>query len=71
MIKGQAEIKLRRIGTEQVYNFTLDGKEPAFVDMQVWYTHNITNTGKEDLYTIFWVNEFFDPNDTDTYNEDV
>lgn len=71
VIKGKAEIKLRRIGTKEVYTFNLDGKEPAFVDMPVWYTHNITNTGKEDLYTIFWVNELFDVNDPDTYYEEV
>jgi len=71
VIKGKAEIKLRKIGAEKVFNFNLDGKEPAFVDMPIWYTHNITNTGEEDLYTLFWVNEFYDPNDPDTYYEKV
>ncbi|MBE0674030.1 MAG: NAD-dependent epimerase/dehydratase family protein [Bacteroidales bacterium] len=71
VIKGKARIQLRRIGTDKVINFDLDGTEPAFVDMPVWHTHNITNIGSEDLYTIFWISEFFDPSDPDTFFEKV
>ncbi len=71
VIKGKARIQLRRIGTDKVTNFDLDGTEPAFVDMPVWHTHNITNIGSEDLYTIFWISEFFDPRDPDTFFEKV
>lgn len=71
VIKGKALIQLRRIGTDEVLNFELNGNEPSYVDMPVWYTHNIKNTGTEELYTIFWINEFFDPNDADTYMETV
>lgn len=71
VIKGKALIQLRRIGSDQVYNFELDGEEPSFVDMPIWYTHNIKNIGEEELYTIFWINEFFDANDPDTFFEEV
>lgn len=71
VIKGKALIQLRRIGTNEVLDFYLDGDEPAYVDMPVWYTHNIKNIGEEELYTNFWINEFFDPNDPDTYFENV
>lgn len=71
VIKGKAQIQLRRIGTDKVLNFELDGTEPAYVDMPVWYTHNITNVGEEDLYTIFWINEFYDPDDPDTFFENI
>ena len=71
VIKGRARIDIRRIGTDNVLTFELDGNEPAFVDMPVWYTHNITNIGEETLYTIFWINEQFDPGDADTYFEKV
>ena len=67
VIKGKAQIQLRRIGTDKVLSFELDGSEPSYVDMPVWYTHNITNTGNDDLYTIFWINEPYDPTDPDTY----
>jgi UDP-2-acetamido-2,6-beta-L-arabino-hexul-4-ose reductase len=69
VIKGKALIQLRRIGTDRIMNFELDGTEPAFVDMPIWHTHNITNTGTEDLYTIFWISEFYDPGDPDTFFE--
>jgi UDP-2-acetamido-2,6-beta-L-arabino-hexul-4-ose reductase len=71
VIKGKALIQLRKIGTDNVLNFELDGREPAYVDMPVWYTHNITNVGDEDLYTIFWINEFYNPADSDTFFEKV
>jgi UDP-2-acetamido-2,6-beta-L-arabino-hexul-4-ose reductase len=71
VIKGKALIQLRRVGTSEVHNFYLDGNEPAYVDMPIWYTHNIKNIGDDTLYTIFWINEPFDPADPDTYIETV
>ncbi len=71
VIRGKARISLRRIGTDKVLTFDLDGSTPAYVDMPVWYTHNITNTGDDDLYTIFWINEHYDPADPDTFFEEV
>jgi UDP-2-acetamido-2,6-beta-L-arabino-hexul-4-ose reductase len=71
VIKGKALIELRKINTTEVLSFELNGNEPSFVDMPIWYTHNIKNIGSEDLYTIFWINEFFNPNDPDTYFETV
>lgn len=67
VIRGKALIELRRIGTDQVLSFELDGAQPSFVDMPVWFTHNIKNIGTEDLYTIFWINEFYDAKDPDTF----
>jgi UDP-2-acetamido-2,6-beta-L-arabino-hexul-4-ose reductase len=71
VIKGKALIQLRQIGTDKVLDFYLSGNEPAYVDMPVWFTHNIKNIGEEELYTIFWINEFFNPEDADTYFENV
>jgi UDP-2-acetamido-2,6-beta-L-arabino-hexul-4-ose reductase len=71
VIKGKALIQLRRIGTQVVYDFFLDGNEPAYVDMPIWYTHNIKNIGDNILYTVFWINEPFEVNDPDTYFEIV
>lgn len=67
VIKGKALIQLRKIDTDEVFDFYLDGIEPAYVDMPIWYTHNIKNIGEEELYTIFWINEAFNPLDPDTY----
>ena len=71
VIKGCARIELRRIGTEKKISFELNGEKPSFVDMPVWHTHNITNIGREELYTIFWINELYDQTDPDTYFEKV
>jgi len=71
VIKGKALIQLRRIGTDEVLDFYLDGEEPAYVDMPIWYTHNIKNIGEDVLYTNFWINEFYNPEDADTFFEDV
>lgn len=71
VIKGKALIQLRKIGTTEVINYYLTGEEPAYVDMPIWYTHNIKNIGEEELYTMFWINEFYDANDPDTYFEKV
>jgi len=71
VIKGKARIHLRRIGTDTIISFDLDGDKASFIDIPIWFTHSIINIGKDELYTIFWINEFFDPNDPDTYYEQV
>lgn len=71
VIKGKALIQLRKIDTDEILDFYLDGEEPAYVDMPIWYTHNIKNIGEEELYTIFWINEPYNPEDADTYFETV
>jgi UDP-2-acetamido-2,6-beta-L-arabino-hexul-4-ose reductase len=71
VIKGKALIQMRKIGGNEVLEFYLDGDEPSYVDMPIWYTHNIKNIGNEILYTNFWINEFYDPLDSDTFFEEV
>jgi UDP-2-acetamido-2,6-beta-L-arabino-hexul-4-ose reductase len=71
VIKGKALIQLRKIGTTEVFDYFLSGEEPAYVDMPIWYTHNIKNIGEGELYTMFWINEFYDAKDPDTYFEKV
>jgi len=71
VIKGKVKIELRRIGTDEVITYLLDGAKPAFVDMPIWHTHNITNMGDEELLTLFWINEPYDAKDPDTYFEKV
>jgi UDP-2-acetamido-2,6-beta-L-arabino-hexul-4-ose reductase len=71
VIEGKASIKLRKYGMDEIIEYTLDGEEPAYVDMPIWFTHNITNIGDTELLTMFWINEVYDPNDPDTYYEPV
>lgn len=67
VIKGEAIIQLRKVGTDEILEFYLNGEQPAFVDMPIWYTHNIKNIGESELFTIFWINEPYNPEDPDTY----
>jgi len=71
VIKGKARIQLRRVGSDNVLDFELDGRKPSYIDMPIWHTHNITNIGTDALYTIFWISEFYDPSDPDTFFEKV
>lgn len=67
VVKGKAKIQMRKVGDDEVLEFELDGNNPSFVDIPIWYTHNISNIGVEELLTMFWINEPYDSNDPDTY----
>jgi len=71
VLSGQARISLRRLFTDQVVSFDVDGETPAIVDMPTMWVHNITNTGPGDLTTLFWTHELFDPSAPDTFPEPV
>lgn len=71
VIKGEATIKMRKINTTEIFEFKLNGEKPSFVDMPIWFTHNITNIGQDELITMFWINEFYDEKDADTFFEMV
>jgi len=71
VIRGEAEIKLRRIDEVAVTTYKVNGLEPNVIMIPPGYTHNITNTGNSDLITLFWANEIFDPNKTDTFSLEV
>lgn len=71
VIKGEARIKIRKINTKEIIEFNLTGDVPSFVDMPIFYTHNITNIGNSELITLFWINEFYNPDEPDTFYEEV
>lgn len=71
VLRGEAEIRLRRLFHSDVVTFKVSGERPALVDMPTMWTHSITNVGHGDLTTMFWANELFDPMSSDTYPEPV
>ncbi len=71
VIQGKAKIEIRKIGSNKKFSFEIDGNNPAYIDMPVWHTHNIKNIGTDELITIFWINEFYDKHDADTFYEKV
>jgi UDP-2-acetamido-2,6-beta-L-arabino-hexul-4-ose reductase len=72
VVFGHGLIQERKIDTDEVLNFEVSGDEIKVVYMLPGYTHNIINLSKtEDLVTIMWANECFDPVKPDTYSEPV
>lgn len=71
VIKGEAIIKLRRYNDDKILSFHLSGTTPSYVDMPIWYLHNITNVGADELYTVFWINEPYNASDPDTFFENI
>jgi len=71
VLRGEAEIRVRRLLHEDVLSFRVSGDVAAFVDMPSMWAHNITNVGQTELLTLFWSNEIFDPRRPDTYPEQV
>ena len=71
VIKGQAMVQMRKIGSEEIFSFILDGRTPSYVDIPIWYTHNISNIGDEELITVFWINEPYNIENPDTWMEPV
>ncbi|HUM89577.1 MAG TPA: capsular polysaccharide biosynthesis protein CapF [Prolixibacteraceae bacterium] len=72
VVSGKALIQERKIGTEEVLNFEVSGEKIEAVHMLPGYTHNIINLSKtEDLITLMWANEPFDPTKPDTFFEKV
>ncbi|CCH17335.1 NAD-dependent epimerase/dehydratase family protein [Micromonospora lupini] len=71
VLRGTAEISLRRVGDTDVVRFPVSGDEPVVIDMPTMWAHNITNTGPDELLTLFWTNELFDPQRPDTWPEPV
>lgn len=72
VVSGHALIQERKIGTDEVMEFEVSGDKIEAVHMLPGYTHNIINLSKtENLVTVMWANELFDPNHPDTYHENV
>lgn len=71
VVKGKAAIRFRRIGRGEITEYIVSGDRLEVVDIPCGYTHNIENIGEEDLVTIMWASEPFDPEKPDTYFEKV
>lgn len=72
VVSGHGLIQERKIGTDEVLEFEVSGDEIKAIHMLPGYTHNIINLSKtEDLVTVMWANERFDPSKPDTYFEEV
>ena len=71
VVEGKAKIRLRKIGSDDVYTFEVNGENPQAIDIPTLHTHNISNVGDGPLLTLFWSAELFDPENPDTYYVEV
>ena len=72
VVSGHGLIEERKIGTDEVLRFEVSGEKIEAVHMLPGYTHNIINlSDTEDLVTVMWANERFDPDHPDTFGEIV
>ena len=72
VVSGHGLIQLRKEGTDEVLNYEVSGDKIEAVHMLPGYTHNIINlSATQDLVTVMWANEQFNPNHPDTYFDTV
>ncbi len=71
VVNGEALIRFRRHGSDEIYEYHVSGSKLEVVDIPPGYTHSIVNIGNTDLVTLMWCNECFDPGKPDTVYEAV
>lgn len=67
VVSGKGRIQFRRVDSDEIIEYTVNGDEIVVVDIPTGYTHNIINEGETDLVTFMWCNECFNPKKPDTY----
>lgn len=71
VVQGEAVIRVRKVLTNEVWEYSVSGDAPAPVDMPTLHTHSIENVGSGPLLTLFWTHDLFDPQKPDTYADKV
>ncbi|MBR5375974.1 MAG: NAD-dependent epimerase/dehydratase family protein [Lachnospiraceae bacterium] len=71
VVRGKGLIRFRRLGEEKIYDYHVNGDKLQVVEIPTGYTHCIINEGDEDMVTVMWANEPFNPENPDTYHEEV
>lgn len=71
VVSGKGVIRFRKIGDDKVIEYRVSGDKIEVVDIPVGYTHSIKNEGDNNLVTVMWASEPFNPEKPDTYFEEV
>lgn len=67
VVKGTGVIRFRALDSTEVIEYHVSGDKLEVVDIPTGYTHNIENVGEDDMVTVMWANEVFDPDHPDTF----
>ncbi|MBC2741997.1 MAG: SDR family oxidoreductase [Desulfosarcina sp.] len=71
VLQGTAIIRFRHIESDQVLEYRVQGEDYRVLDIPPGYTHSIENVGVDELVTLFWSSEMFDPSRPDTHFDPV
>ncbi|MCP5396157.1 MAG: SDR family oxidoreductase [Sphingomonadaceae bacterium] len=71
VVRGEAVIRIRKVLSDEVWEYRVSGDAPAPVDMPTLHTHSIENAGDTELLTLFWTHDLFDPANPDTFADKV
>jgi len=71
IIEGEAKIRLRNRDNNEVEEHIVSGDRPEIIEMKINWTHNIENIGDTEMKLLAWTNEIFNPENPDTYAEEV
>ena len=71
VLEGEAVIRFRHIEKNEIIEYPVSGEDYQVLDIPPGYTHSIENVGQDELVTLFWASEMFDPGKPDTYYEKV
>lgn len=71
VVRGSARFRFRNLMTNQLYELDVDDHDPTIVDTIPGWSHDVVNTGHEDLIVFLWANEVFDRDNPDTYQSKV
>jgi UDP-2-acetamido-2,6-beta-L-arabino-hexul-4-ose reductase len=67
VVNGEGLIRFRKLDSNEIIEYRVSGEKLQVVDIPTGYTHSIVNIGENDLVTVMWANEWFDPEKPDTY----
>lgn len=71
VVSGTGVIRFRKLGSAEVIEYNVSGEKLEVVDIPTGYAHNIENLGSTDMVTVMWASEEFNPENPDTYHEEV
>ncbi len=71
VVQGEAMIRIRKVLSDEVWEYRVSGENPAPVDMPTLHTHSIENIGNDELLTLFWTHDLFNPMSPDTFADKV
>jgi len=71
VLKGTGMMKLRKVGTKEISSVNISDQNFIVIDIPAGFTHNLENIGTEEMITLVWASEIYDPNNPDTFHLEV